>query len=116
VPVSFADLYKAAAIVEVPMSTRDEEPEASFGTHFFQDLIESQIYPVAVRPESGDRFDLDFFRTSPNALPDLLPEEAGQAEVVRVIDVPASTGGRVIDLTMAEGGPQAVVARLVPVR
>lgn len=114
VPVSFADIYKADAIVEVPMSTRDEEPEASFGTHFFQDLIESQIYPVAVHPESGDRFDLDFFRSSPNALPGLLPEEAGQAEVVRVIDVPASTGGRVIDLTMAEGGPQAVVARLVP--
>ncbi|HQP33643.1 MAG TPA: PEP/pyruvate-binding domain-containing protein [Polyangiaceae bacterium] len=114
VPVSFADIYKADAIVEVPMSARDEEPEESFGTHFFQDLIESQIYPVAVHPESGDRFDLDFFRASPNALPGLLPEEAGQAEVVRVIDVPASTGGRVIDLTMAEGGPQAVVARLVP--
>jgi hypothetical protein len=115
VPVTYADIFKADAIVEVPMSIRDEEPEASYGTHFFQDLIESKIYPVAVYPErSGDRFNFPFFRNAPNAIQRLLPGENCMDGLVKVIDVPEAAGGMVLDLAMDDTDNEAVLAYLTP--
>jgi hypothetical protein len=45
-------------------------------------------------------FDEAFFRETENILSRLLPEFAGLADAVRVIDVPGSTGGRVLRLLM----------------
>jgi hypothetical protein len=110
VPVSYADIFNADALVEVPMAVRDEEPEASFGTHFFQDLVESRIFPVAVYPErQGDRFDFGWFRSAPNALAGVLAEDGSMAEHIKLIDVPAVTGGMVLELAMDDSGDEAVV-------
>jgi hypothetical protein len=112
VPVTYADIFNADALVEVPMAIRDEEPEASFGTHFFQDLIESRIFPVAVYPDKGDRFDFAFFRRAPNALAQVAPEDAHMGDVLRLIDVPFATGGRLLQLVMTDCGQEAVMAYL----
>ncbi|MBI5535267.1 MAG: PEP/pyruvate-binding domain-containing protein [Deltaproteobacteria bacterium] len=114
VPVTYADIFNADALVEVPMSIRDEEPEASFGTHFFQDLIESRIYPVAVYPDKGDHFDFDFFRSAPNALAQLVPDEEPMGELVRLIDLAACKQGKLLELTMTDAPQEAVMAYLVP--
>ena len=114
VPVSYADIFNVDALVEVPLAIRDEEPEASYGTHFFQDLIESNIFPVAVYPgKDDDRFDFGFFRNAPNALESLLPDEAEMRDLVKVIDVPSATGGRMIELSMETGESEAMLAYLI---
>ena len=96
------------------MAIRDEDPEASYGTHFFQDLIESNIFPVAVYPgKDDDRFDFDFFRNAANSLEALLPEEGGMRDYVKVIDVPVTTGGKMIELSMETGESEAMLAYLV---
>ncbi len=112
VPVTYADIYNADALVEVPMSIQDEEPEASFGTHFFQDLVESDIKPVAVYPEKGDHFDFDFFRRAPNSLSSLLADTGGLDDLVRVIDVPACQRGRVLEMVLEAGEEELAVAFL----
>jgi hypothetical protein len=112
VPVTYADIFNADALVEVPMSVRDEEPEASFGTHFFQDLVESRIYPVAVYPEKGDHFDFDFFRHAPSSLTTLLPDDGAMDEYIRVIEVPAVRSGRVLELVMTDAPQETVMAYL----
>jgi hypothetical protein len=115
VPVGYADIFSADAIVEVPMSIRDEEPEASYGTHFFQDLIESKIYPVAVYPERpGDSFRFDFFRGAANSIRSLLPDGDSALDVVKVIDVPAVTDGMFMELVMDDSEHEAVCAFLAP--
>mgnify|MGYP006883592733 CR=1 FL=1 len=43
-----------------------------------------------------------------NALPALLPKDAGFADFVKVIDVPATTGGRVLELVMSGDEGRAV--------
>ena len=44
-------------------------PEPSFGTHFFQDLVEANIYPLAVYLDDEDVvFNRDFFYKTPNQL------------------------------------------------
>lgn len=101
VRVSYADIYNARMLVELGVSGTEASPEVSYGTHFFQDLVEAQIYPLAIFPEApGALFRAEFFEESPNVLTSLLPEDARWGEVVRVLDVPALAGGRMLEVVM----------------
>lgn len=67
--VSYNDIYNARALVELAGGTVGASPEPSFGTHFFQDLMEAQIYPLAVFLDDQDTiFNHEFFYTTPNHL------------------------------------------------
>lgn len=102
VKVGYADFYNTRALVEMAWAQGQNRPTLSYGTHFFQDLVESNIYPLAIYPgEPGNSFNLDFFDAATNALPVLLPADAGFADYVQIIDVPATTGGRVLELVMS---------------
>jgi hypothetical protein len=109
IPVSYAQIYNARALVET--TGGEHAPEPSYGTHFFQDLLEAQIYPLAVaRDDPGGEFQREFFEGSASILGELLPEEAEWAEIVRVIDVPRATGST-IELVM-DGDEGAAMAYL----
>jgi len=102
VKVTYADFYNTRALVEVGWAQGKSRPTLSYGTHFFQDLVESNIYPLAIFPgEPGNPFNTSFFETALNALPVLLPGDARHADFVKVIDVPATTGGRTLELVMS---------------
>ena len=102
VKVTYADFYNTRALVEVGWAQGKSRPTLSYGTHFFQDLVESNIYPLAIFPgEPGNPFNTSFFETALNALPVLLPGDARHADFVKVIDVPATTGGRTLELMMS---------------
>ncbi len=112
VPVTYADLYNARALVE--LASEDIAPEPSYGTHFFQDLVEAQIYPLALKlDDSEDEFNHAFFETARNVLPELLPEAAEWAHAVWVIDVPAETRGARLELVM-DGDAGKAMAYLKP--
>ena len=100
--VGYADIYNTRALVEVGWPQGKSRPTLSYGTHFFQDLVESHIYPLALYPGEPDNpFQREFFSNALNALHALLPGDARYEEFVKVIDVPATTGGRVLDLVMS---------------
>jgi hypothetical protein len=50
VPIRFADISRMAVIMEVAELGGGVVPDLSYGSHFFQDLVESRIAYVAVRP------------------------------------------------------------------
>ncbi|MCC5830106.1 MAG: PEP/pyruvate-binding domain-containing protein [Phycisphaeraceae bacterium] len=54
VPVRFADISRAAVIVEVARMGENMVPDLSFGSHFFQDLVESEIAYVALFPDEPE--------------------------------------------------------------
>jgi hypothetical protein len=109
VKVSYADIYNARMLVELGISGTDATPEVSYGTHFFQDLVEAQIYPLAIFPDApGALFKTEFFEGSANSLADLLPEDARWGDVVRVLDIPALTGGRRLEVVMDSDEEMAV--------
>lgn len=115
VPVSYADIFNADALVEVPMAIHDEEPEASYGTHFFQDLIEAQIFPVAVYPgKDSDFIDFAFFRNAPNALAQLSPKNADASELVKLIDIASYRNGQTLSLAMQTDPQEQMIAFLKP--
>jgi len=94
VAVTYSDINNTAALIEVARRTGNYLPDLSFGTHFFQDLVEAEIPYLPLYPDDpGNQFNEAFLSRSRNLLPQLLPEFAELQEVVRVIDVPAETGG-----------------------
>lgn len=92
VPVRYADINRCAMLIEVARQRGNFTPEVSFGTHFFQDLVEAGIEYLPLFPdEPGHRFNEAFFAESENALPGIVKDSEEFAKVVRVIHVPAVT-------------------------
>jgi len=99
VPVSFAEINTVSVVCEIVAMGNNVAPDVSLGTHFFNDLVESNMLYLAIFPAGkGCFFSGEFFRRSGNRLPELLPEDAGLSRVVRVIDVPEGEGGRLLYL------------------
>ena len=109
VKVGYADIYNTRALIEIGWRHGTGRPTLSYGTHFFQDLVEARIYPLAIYPgEPGNPFRKEFFDRALNALPALLPEDARFADYVKVIDVPATTGGKTVELVMSSEEARAI--------
>ncbi|MDY0144894.1 MAG: PEP/pyruvate-binding domain-containing protein [Kiritimatiellia bacterium] len=101
VPITYSDINNTAVLIEIARRKGNHVPELSFGTHFFQDLVESFIHYLPLYPDDeGIRFNRDFLQRSPNLLPELLPAFASLADVIRVIDVPQSADGRILKILL----------------
>jgi len=117
VSVSYADISNTAMLVEIARRTGGYLPDLSFGTHFFQDLVESRIRYLPLYPDDDDSgFNEAFFRSADNLLSSLLPDHAHLADTVRVIDVPANTGNRVANVLMNADLDEAVAMLAEPGR
>jgi pyruvate,water dikinase len=101
VPVTYSDFNNTAALIEIARKKGNYVPELSFGTHFFQDLVESSIRYLPLYPDDpGIVFNEKFLLESPNYLPDILPESAALASTIHVIDVPSCTKGKILRVLM----------------
>ncbi len=87
VPVSFSEINTVSILCEILSMHEGLVPEASLGTHFFNDLVESDMVYCAVRPgKEGSVIDREFFDSATNHLSSLLPEAASFENAIRVID------------------------------
>ena len=63
-------------------------PELSHGTHFFQDLVEANILPLAIYPDAeGGYLNRDLLNNCQNELEKLLPEDKELSDIIRVINL-----------------------------
>jgi len=109
VSVTYSDISNTAVLVEIARKEGNYVPDLSFGTHFFQDLVEASIRYLPLFPDDPDiLFGEAFLRTAPNALAELAPEFADLGGVVRVIDVPRATNGLVLRVVMDADADRAV--------
>jgi len=112
VPVRYADINHCQMLIEVAKKKGGFVPEVSFGTHFFQDLVESGIHYLPLYPdEKGNRFNGEFMDHSRNSLGRLLPADAEFAKSIRVIHVPAVASGRKLT-AIIDGDAEYAVAFL----
>jgi hypothetical protein len=99
VSVTYADLYNARALIEVVSDKAAIEP--SYGTHFFQDLVEAHIFILAIALDDPEtEFNSSFFLETENSLEEILPDEAKWGDIVRVIDIASITDGKLLELAM----------------
>jgi hypothetical protein len=115
VNVTYSSINNTAMLIEVARKTGKYVPDLSFGTHFFQDLVEAGIRYLPLYPdEPGVVFNETFLRRARNLLPDIAPEFADLAEVVQVVDVPAEIDGKVVCLLMNAEIDEAVAMFVRP--
>jgi hypothetical protein len=85
VPVHFTELCNMSVICEVASREEGFEPELSYGSHFFQDLVEADIFYVAIfdgqkdvifRPERLFRFE--------NCIRTIVPDEAQLEDIIHI--------------------------------
>jgi hypothetical protein len=107
IPVTYGDIYNAQALIEI--SADQSSPQPSYGTHFFQDLVEANIYILAIDlddPECG--FNQDYFERAPNSLSERMPDSVEWDSVLKLIDVPQTSDGRELALVMDGDRSRAV--------
>ena len=101
VKVTYADICNTAVLIEVARKKTGYLPELSFGTHFFQDLVEANIYYLPLYPdEEGIIFNAAFLSRQKNILKEIFPKYQFLEDVVKVISIPESTYGKVLKIQM----------------
>ena len=87
VPTSFADISGFDAICEMAESRSGYNPELSYGSHIFQDLVEAQILYIAVFPgERTMHFRPELLMEVPNTITEI-PGGTKYQDVVCMVDV-----------------------------
>jgi len=88
VPVSFAEINNISVMGEIAFSGGNLMPELSFGTHFFQDLVETNIFYVALFPDKENvSFNNGSLFAHENLFERLVPEAEKYKYVIGVYDV-----------------------------
>lgn len=101
VQVTYSDISNTAVLIEIAVKKGACSPELSFGTHFFQDMVEAKIRYIPLYPDDpAVVFNERFLNSSRNMLANILPEYAHLADVLHVIDVPACEHGKVLRILM----------------
>jgi hypothetical protein len=109
VRVTYADIYNTKILVEMAVASSEGVPALSYGTHFYQDLVEAGIHSLPLHLEDQrSSFDWSFFRKSENALATIAPEDADLAPYLRVIDVPAVSEGKRLTILMDGSRDEAI--------
>jgi pyruvate, water dikinase len=109
VPVTYSEISNSSMLIEVARQKGNYIPELSFGTHFFQDLVEASIRYLPLYPDDPQTvFKEAFLKRSANLLSQLLPDFEKLGDVLHVVDVPGSTGGQVLRVLMNAELEQAV--------
>jgi predicted nucleotidyltransferase len=114
VPVRYGDINNTAMILEIAKEKGGYIPELSFGTHFFQDLVESNIRYLPLYPDQGeDLFNEKLLLESDNKLTDVLPSYKNFEDVVRVVKVSDIIPGGTLAVVM-DGEANEALAYLKP--
>ncbi len=99
VHVTYADINNTKLLVEIAFAREGYTPEVSYGTHFFQDLVEADIVIVPLFPDDpGAVLNEKFLLDSPNLLGEIVPEVKDCSEVVRVVHVPSVLPGQLLQV------------------
>jgi hypothetical protein len=117
VPVTYADISRTSVLVEIARKKGSYLPDVSFGTHFFNDLVESGIHYLPLYPDDpGVAWNEGFLTGSANCLAEIAPDFADMEGVVRVIRVAEVADGKLLQLVMDAEDDKALAFLAEPQR
>ena len=102
VHVTYSDIYNTHALVELAGEAVGASREPSFGTHFFQDLMEADIYPLGIfLDDKNTIFKRDFFYDTPSHLTEFVSVDNPRViDALRLIVVSDYRANHHLDLVM----------------
>ena len=102
-------------LIEIAKKKGNYVPDLSFGTHFFQDLVESSIRYLPLYPDDeGIIFNESFLLESENLLPRMLHEYSYLSNTIKVINITQATKGLVLRVLMNADEDEAIGVFLNP--
>lgn len=101
VPVVYSDINNTAMLIEIAKESEGYVPELSFGTHFFQDLVEENIRYLPLYP-SNELTILDESKilNSKNFLNEYLPEWSSYSKVIHLMRISNENPGTRLNIYM----------------
>ena len=109
VHIGYGDIYNTQALIELSGEGVGSAPEPSFGTHFFQDLMEAQIYPLAIYLDDEDTiFNRNFFYESENRLNDWIKTDKNLLKSLKLIAIEDFRANHHLTLVMDDVKGRAV--------
>lgn len=101
VNVSYSDINNTSVLIEIAKKKGNYVPDLSFGTHFFQDLVEASIKYIPLYPdEENIIFNENFLKNSSNILKEILPEYEHLSDTIKVIDVKKRCEGKILKILL----------------
>ncbi len=86
VQVTYSDIFNTSMLIELAYNKDGYTPELSFGTHFFQDMVESNIKYLPLYPDNeGTEFKFDKLKKLPNHLKEFYPDDRSMDKVIMVV-------------------------------
>ncbi len=99
--VSYADIFNTKALVEMAVASEHGVPSLSYGTHFYQDLVEANIHSLPLHLEDQrSQFKWGFFREANNYLAYLSPADADLEPFLKLIDLQMERAGYRLSILM----------------
>ncbi len=105
--VDYADIFNTKALVEVAGRLQGVSTEPSLGTHFFQDLMEGQIFPLGIWP-GQDYIDQARLDKAPNQLLEWIDADPVTAKVLRLIKTREMEADTILTLAMDDRSGKAL--------
>lgn len=114
VPVQYRDINNTSLLIEIAKKKGGYLPELSFGTHFFQDLVEAHIQYLPLYPDDGgNMLSEKILHLSPNRLTEVLTNNKNFENVIKVIRVDDLIPGGTLTVAM-DGEMNRALAYLMP--
>ena len=102
VNVRYGDINNCAVLVELAQKESGFSSDVSYGTHFYLDLIEANIFPLSIfLDDPATEFNGGFIKNSRNQLTGLLPDYKELSDVIRVVDLEKETPGKRLSIYMS---------------
>jgi len=109
VNVSYADINNALVLIEIASGEAGFVPELSYGTHFFQDLVEDQIIYLPVYPDLTETaYNSSFFEGADNEIGKFIEDSTDLENTIKVINVTKTTRGLHAILTADSRSQKAI--------
>ena len=110
VHITYADIYNTRALIELSGQEVGTSPEPSFGTHFFQDMMEAHIFPLAINLDDNDViFRKEFFYSTPNHLEEWCANpDINLLNTLRMVDIKDFAPDKHLVLVMDDDEGRAV--------
>ncbi len=88
VPVTFSEINNMSVLGEIAFSSDNVMPELSYGSHFFQDLVESGIFYLALFPDRPEVYmKKELFGSESSLIAEEAPEYSEYSDVIKIFDL-----------------------------
>jgi len=89
VPVRFSEINNVSILAEIARMREDLIPELSYGTHFFQDLVETDIFYIAIFPDKkGVFFNPSILNGMQSDIRGFIQDAEVCRDIIKIFDMP----------------------------